>query len=184
MRLFAAIPVVGEGRVQLEGVLARLSELGWPVRWVRPEQLHLTVKFLGEVEAARVAEVSEALAGASAGVRALAFGLRELGTFPGIPRARVVWAGLEAEPALELMVDRIERACHALGFPIEGRPFRPHVTLGRVLESGRLPREAGERLAAAAPTGNFVADRLVLYHSRLGPGGPRYESLENFPLGS
>ena len=184
MRLFAAIPVEGEGRAGLEAVLAALGPMGWPVRWTRPGQLHLTVKFLGEVEAARVAELTDAIGQASAGMAPLGFTLADLGAFPSMQRARVLWAGLEAEGALELMVDRVERGCHALGFAIEGRPFRPHVTLGRVKEHGHLPRDAGDRLAELTPAGNFLGDRLVLYHSHLGPGGPRYEPLATFPFGA
>lgn len=184
MRLFAAIPVEGEGRTELESVLAALGSTGWPVRWVLPTQLHLTVKFLGEVGAERVPAVGDALGRATGGMAPLHFGLAELGAFPSLPRARVLWAGLHAEGSLELMVDRVERGCHALGFSIEGKPFRPHVTLGRVRDEGRLPREAAAHLTALTPSGNFLANRLVLYHSHLGPGGPRYEALATFTFGA
>jgi 2'-5' RNA ligase len=184
MRLFAAIPIEGDALTALEAVLRELTATDWPVRWVRPAQLHLTVKFLGEVEEERVPPLRETLEQATAGMHPLAFELGELGAFPNLTRARVLWAGLEAEGALELMVDRVERGCEALGFPIEGRPFRPHVTLGRLRDGGRLPSDAVRRLEALAPSGNFLADRLVLYHSRPGAGGHEHEPLATLSFGT
>jgi RNA 2',3'-cyclic 3'-phosphodiesterase len=185
MRLFTAIPVAGLVEDALRELVARCRSQDWPVKWVRPEGLHLTVKFLGPVEADRVAAIEAALAEASAGTPRLPFSLRELGAFPGFGRARVIWAGLESEAALELMVDRVERACGALGFPVEGRPFRPHVTLGRVREGRRLPEAAIEALERAQlPAADFLADRLVLFESRPGPGGSTYAARATFPLGT
>ena len=185
MRLFAAIPVTGTAEEALRDLVSRYRSQDWPVKWVRPDGLHLTVKFLGPVESAGVPAIEAALAGASAGTPRLPFSLRELGAFPGFGRARVIWAGLESDAALELMVDRVERACAALGFPVEGRPFRPHVTLGRVREGRRLPEAAIATLEGAAlPPAEFLADRLVLLESRPGPGGSVYATLATFPLGT
>lgn len=184
MRLFAGIPVSGTAESALLGVLARLQQTGWPVRWVRPEGLHLTVKFLGEVAEDRLRAVADTLAVAASGTGMLAFGCTGLGAFPSLARPSVLWAGLEAEPALELLVDRVERGCTDLGFPLEGHPHRPHVTLGRVRRDERLPASAAALLEAERVAGNFTAERLVLYRSHPGAGGSRFESLLTFPLGS
>ncbi len=184
MRLFAGIPVTGAAAIELARVLARLQQTGWPVKWVRPEGLHLTVKFLGEVAEDRLSAVADTLAPAAAGTGILTFGCTGLGAFPSFARPNVLWAGLAAETALELLVDRVERGCADLGFPLEGHPHRPHVTLGRVRRGERLPSSAAALLEAEQVVGNFTAERLVLYRSHPGAGGSRFESLFTFPLGS
>jgi 2'-5' RNA ligase len=184
MRLFAGIPVTGEAGAELVEVLARFKGSGWPVKWVRPEGLHLTVKFLGEVQAAGLEALCAALAGSTGGTGPLHFSCAGVGAFPTMERPRILWAGLEAEPALELLVDRVERACAGLGFPIEGHPHRPHVTLGRIRDGERLPPDARTRLEGMAVAGNFTADGLVLFQSHPGTGGSRFEPLRTFPFGT
>lgn len=184
MRLFAGIPVGGAAERELAAVLARLQRTGWPVKWVRPEGLHVTIKFLGEVGEDRLPALADTLTRAAAGTGLLTFRCTSLGAFPSLARPSVVWAGLEAEAALELLVDRVERGCASLGFPLEGHPYRPHVTLGRVRRDQRLPDSANALLEAEQPTGNFTAERLVLYRSHPGAGGSRFESLLTFLLGS
>jgi len=184
MRLFAAIPMNGAVQDALSALLMRYRKTDWPVKWVRSEGLHITVKFLGSVEAERTGAIADALADASAGTPALPFTLREVGAFPGFARARVLWAGLESETALELLVDRVERRCAALGFAVEGRPFRPHVTLGRLRDGARLPTAAIHELEREIPSGSCVADRLVLFESVPGSGGSTYTPRATFPLGA
>jgi 2'-5' RNA ligase len=183
MRLFAAIPVEGEVRRTLQPLLARWAATDWPVKWAPPDALHLTVKFLGEVAPDRLPGIVTALGDATLGTPALPLVLRELGAFPTLDRPRVLWAGLDGEAALELLADRVERACAALGFAVEGRPFRPHVTLGRVREGRRLPLPAIQQLQQARVAGQSVGDRLVLFESRTLPGGASYTERATFPLG-
>lgn len=184
MRLFAGIPVGGEIGTALAAFLRQWRAEPWPVRWVRDDGLHLTVKFYGEVAPEPAAALSAALEQATRGTPILPLQLGGIGAFPSLARAHVLWAGLEAPPALELLVDRIERASAELGYDLEGRPFRPHVTLGRLRDNARLPLEAVRQLERVSPEGNFVADRLVLYQSRPGPGGSTYHPHATFPLGS
>lgn len=184
MRLFLALPIPGLAGAELERVLEQLRRAGWPVRWVAAEGLHLTLKFFGETAPERVGEVVAMLDGAVARTPAIACAPRELGAFPTLERARVLWAGYEAEPALELLVHRVEQGAEALGFAVEGRPFRPHVTLGRVREGQRLPATAAEVLEAMPLREGFVAERAVLYQSFTGAGGSRYVALETFSLGA
>jgi RNA 2',3'-cyclic 3'-phosphodiesterase len=102
--------------------------------------------------------------------------LGELGAFPSRSRPRVLWVGVDAPPALELLQDRIERGCEAIGFPPEGAPFQPHITLGRVREGQRLPPGGLDDHAQGFERVPFVGNELVLYESVLTTGGPRYES--------
>jgi len=184
MRLFAALPVGGDARAELERILAAFRRTDWPVKWVREGGLHVTLKFFGEVAPERLAPIRDALAAAERGTPALPFTPTELGAFPSLQRARVLWAGYQTEPALELLVHRVEQATEPLGFPGEGRPFRAHVTLGRVREGSRLPREGMGALEGAVLKAGFTADRLVLYQSRPGPAGTTYDELDSFPLAS
>lgn len=184
MRLFVAIPVRPPVEGALKDLLSRWSAGGWPVKWVRAEGLHLTLKFLGSVEDARVETVTRSLAGAVAGTLSLSFTLTELGGFPSLAKARVLWAGLESEAPLELLVHRVERSCEELGFPVEGRPFRPHVTLGRLREGNRLPPDAIQEIESVRlnPV-SFTSDQVILYESLPGAGGSRYQARATFPLG-
>ena len=182
MRLFAALPVAGAARRELSDLLVRLRETSWPVMWVQDEGLHVTVRFLGEVQEVRVPAVRDGLREAAFGTPALPFTATELGAFPTLSRARVLWAGYESEPALELLVHRVEQAVIRLGYPGEGKPFHPHVTLGRVRDGARLPQEGLGAFTRERITGSFLAERLVLYESRTGPGGSRYFEVDSYPL--
>lgn len=183
MRLFAGIPIVDDARREILALLGRLREGDWPVRWVHEEGLHLTLKFFGEVAPERLEVIEEAVRFAGRDTGRLDLRLGEVGAFPSLVRPRVLWVGIEAPPALELLHDRLERGGEAIGFAPEGVPFRPHVTLGRVREGHRLPsgglEESGHSLVAVP----FLGRRLVLYESLLTTQGPRYEERLALELG-
>jgi 2'-5' RNA ligase len=183
MRLFVAVPIPNPARDQILGLLGRLREGGWPVRWVNDEGLHMTLKFFGEVASERLDVIQEALRFAAEGAGALSLRLGELGAFPSRSRPRILWVGIEAPATLELLQDRIERGCEAIGFPPEGTPFQPHVTLGRVREGQRLPPGGLDDHADGIEQVSFLAQELVLYESLLTTGGPRYESRLTLTLG-
>jgi RNA 2',3'-cyclic 3'-phosphodiesterase len=183
MRLFAAVPVPEPAREQILKLLGKLREAGWPVRWVHDEGLHMTLKFFGEVAPERLDVIAEALHFAGHGAGTLALELGELGAFPSRNRPRVLWVGVQAPAALELLQDRIERGCEAIGFPPEGAPFQPHITLGRVREGQRLPTGGIEDHAEGFERVSFVAEQLVLYESLLTTAGPRYESRMTLDFG-
>jgi 2'-5' RNA ligase len=176
MRLFVAVPVTEPARGQILKLLGQLRSASWPVRWVHDEGLHMTLKFFGEVGAERLDVIAEALRFAAVDAGTLALQLGDLGAFPSRSRPRVLWVGVNAPPALELLQDRIERGCEAIGFPPEGAPFQPHITLGRVREGQRLPAGGLEDHATAFDPVPFIGQELVLYESVLTTGGPRYES--------
>ena len=176
MRLFVAVPVAEPARQQILKLLGQLRGAAWPVRWVHDEGLHMTLKFFGEVGAERLDVIAEALRFAAADAGSLALQLGDLGAFPSRSRPRVLWVGVNAPPALELLQDRIERGCEAIGFPPEGTPFQPHITLGRVREGQRLPSGGLDEYADNFDPAPFMGQELVLYESVLTTGGPRYES--------
>jgi 2'-5' RNA ligase len=182
VRLFAGLPLDAGTRATLAELTADVRRSDWPVRWVAPEAWHLTVKFYGEREEAEVAPIGTGLAEAAQGTPPLDLQFTALGANAPGRRARVLWLEVAAPAPLELLHHRVELVGQALGIEAEGRPFRPHLTIGRVRNGAVLPPGAGERLAATAVDVTFLADRLVLFESTLGPGGPRYSERAAFPL--
>lgn len=183
MRLFAALPLPEEPRREVAGLLGRLRERDLPVRWVGDEGLHLTLKFYGEVAADRLEVIQEAVRAAGQGTEPLPLRLADLGAFPGPSRPRVHWIGIEAPPALEILQDRLERRSEAIGFPPEGAPFRPHVTLGRVREGQRCRLERVVDAGGEYQRLPFLAADLVLFESVRAGGRPRYERRLALELG-
>lgn len=177
MRLFLALNFPALVRQALWRAAAPLRDLGLPVKWVRPEGIHLTLKFLGEVAPEREPELVAALGRAAAGARALPVALGGFGAFPDLRRPRVVWAGVAPEPALEILQDHIEREFAPLGFPTEARAFRPHVTLGRAAREARAGDFAGLEagLGRLAFEETLVVAAVDLMQSTLQAGGAVYE---------
>ena len=175
MRLFAGIPIVDEARREIVTLLGGLRDSGWPVRWVHEEGLHLTLKFYGEVAPERLEVIEETVRFAGEGAGPLALRLDELGAFPSAARPRVLWIGIQGPAALEVLQDRLERGGEGIGFPPEGAPFQPHVTLGRVREGHRIPPRGLEDFSGTYARVAFVGAQLVLYESVLTTRGPRYE---------
>jgi 2'-5' RNA ligase len=184
MRLFAAVPLPEPARAGVAGLMERLRRRDLPVRWVRDDNLHLTLKFFGEVTPDRLQPIEEAIRVANEGSAPLAMRLDELGAFPNARRPRVLWVGLEAPPALELLQDRLERQCGAIGFEPEGSPFRPHITLGRVHQGRRCPLRLVVEAGAPVEQIPFVATDLVLYESVPGDGGQRHQRRLTVGLGA
>ncbi len=181
MRLFAGIPVAEPALSELASLLDQLRGRNLPVRWVRNEGIHLTLKFFGQVAPARLPELAAALADATEGCRPFGLATAGLDSFPPGRRARVIWIGVEAPGGLEMLQDRVERACERVGYPLEGRPFRPHITLGRVTEGSTLPPRALTALPLRDES-PFLADRVVLYESRPAAGGSIYSPLNTIEL--
>jgi 2'-5' RNA ligase len=155
------------------------------VRWTEPPGLHLTLQFLGDVPEERLDPVLSAVQGAAAGGRPLSLEVHGAGGFPSPRRPRVVWLGLggDLEPLAALVAD-LGRRLAPLGFPPEGRPFAPHLTVGRARDP-RGARGLGAALveAAGAPGLAWRAAELTLFQSHLGPGGARHEPLLRARLG-
>jgi 2'-5' RNA ligase len=188
LRLFVACELPPEMKAALLALQDALRRQGAPrVRWVRPDGIHLTLKFLGSVSAQRVTDICAALAPTVDGIRPLELSLGSLGTFGGRRGARVVWVGVngDVDRVAELQ-RRVEAALGRLGFPAEDRAFSPHLTLARVpdhVDSAERERLWDLTKALAAPEAAPVTVReLSLMRSILGPGGAVYERLAAFPL--
>jgi 2'-5' RNA ligase len=185
MRLFFAIELGDALLDQLEETTARLRAEAPELAWVPRERRHLTLKFLGDVDEGAASTLIDAADRASALHAPLEMTVREVGAFPNFRRARVVWIGVEQEPRLELLHHDLEQACEQEGFEVEGRPFRPHITLGRVREP--LPVERMRTLARVARTVRMKAtvsvEQITLFESTLAPTGARYRRIHAASLG-
>ena len=174
MRLFAALPPPDRTLRTLAEWRDGWRDPAWPVRWVRPASLHVTLRFFGEVPEAMAPALGRMLDDAGKDTGLLVLEPTAVRSFPGGARARVVWLELWPEPALELLAHRVEQGSTALGLAPAREPFRPHVTLGRVERTARLPREAAARVAGAPLPAPFSVGELHLMESHLGSGPPRY----------
>lgn len=186
LRLFCAVELPDELRSRVGERVRRLRAEFPDVRasWEKPEKLHVTLKFLGDVEHARVDALSKAAARAVTNLEPFELTIEGPGTFPPHGQPRVLWLGIvDASGRLALMQRALEAECDAAGFPRESRAFNPHLTLARV----RSPQGARELAAAHrelpfAPQ-RFKVSELVVMRSELGPGGSRYTPLSRHRLG-
>lgn len=184
MRLFIAVNLPPDLRRRLWEAAEPLRAAGYPVRWVAPDAIHVTLKFLGEVGPAREGEILTAMETAAQGARPFELSMNGFGAFPTGARPRVLWAGCDPAPPLELLQHRMEQETERLGFPVEGRAFHPHVTLGRVRRDARPDAFAdlGGRLDGLAFSGNALVDSLDLMESRLAREGAQYARRRAVPL--
>jgi 2'-5' RNA ligase len=189
VRLFAALdppdPVRRTLAARQAGLRRDAGRHAEEVRFTPVDRLHLTLQFLGAVPEERVGAVREAVAAAAAGARTLRLEVRGAGGFPDSRRPRVVWLGIEGDTeGLALLAADLGRRLAPLGFPPDGRPLAPHVTVGRS-RSGRGAPGLGGAIAGAraAPGLPWRAEELCLVRSHLSPGGARHEVLDRFPLG-
>jgi 2'-5' RNA ligase len=183
LRLFIAVELPPAWTEALAATQRALRRYGLErLRWVRPEGIHLTLKFLGNVDEARVSALTRTLEETAAEHAPFALRLSRLGAFGPPARRRVVWAGVAGDlDALTRLRQTVERRAAALGFPAERRPFSPHLTLARVPEE--LPQPVGASIdaaltAVAAPAAPpLQVKEIALMHSRLLPGGAQYTRL-------
>jgi RNA 2',3'-cyclic 3'-phosphodiesterase len=189
LRAFIAIELDDSVRVGLEQLQRRLraEPISGFVRWVAPSSMHLTLKFLGDVDSARVPHVMAVVKAACAGVAPFELAVRGAGCFPNYQRPNVVWAGLiGAVQPVTALAQRIESGCAQLGFEPEDRPFSPHLTLGRVgRETGSSERrQIGDlvRRLDIGQLGVVHADVVHLMRSELKPSGALYSSLGSVKL--
>jgi 2'-5' RNA ligase len=179
VRLFIALTPPPEVQRTVWEAFRSLRARDLPVKWVSPEGVHLTLKFLGEVGDERRDALVGALGTAAAGMRPIALVVRGAGAFPDLERPRVFWAGVAPDPALELLADGVERGFAPLGFPTEGRPFRPHLTMGRARRNARPRDFAGldRMLEGVVVAADAVLETVDLMRSTPGPEGSVYQTV-------
>jgi 2'-5' RNA ligase len=185
VRLFIAINLPQSERQAIHHVTAPLREAARSVTWVAPECIHLTMKFLGEQPPEAVGSVREAMEGVARRFQRPRLDIGGVGAFPHLRAPRIFWMGIGADPKLELLHHDLELACETLGHEVDARPFRPHVTLGRVKRD--ITPEQLRTLARLATSVRYRASiearSIDVMQSELSSSAPRYTVLAAVPLG-
>ena len=183
IRAFVAIKLDEKTIAALHRAQASLRNKpsGQTGRWVRPEDIHLTLKFLGDVPTEAVPEITQALKIACAPSAPFDITLAGVGCFPNCRQPRVVWVGIKETVFLRNLQSAVEEAVNELGYPPEERAFSPHLTLARV-ERNAKPKEVaalGQEVerSALGEIATFHAERVSLMRSDLRPSGPIYSEL-------
>lgn len=182
MRLFVAIEIPREIRDALAVFLKEMRGIAPQAKWVRAENLHVTLKFLGETEAPK-AKTIESTLGSIHSAQPVTLEFRGLGFFPNDKRPRVFWAGMEASANLKALTEDIDHSLHRLGFPLEDRPFTPHLTLARFNPPG-LPSKLGSAVSdhSSRSFGSLTTREFHLIESKLKSTGAEYTTLKSFPF--
>jgi len=181
MRAFIAIDLPDPIRTALAEAQQSFRSVVPDARWTRPEGVHLTLKFLGEISDAQTKQVVEALAQIGP-IEPFPVEVKGFGFFPQANRPRVFWAGVQAPPVLARLAAQVESCLEKIGFACEDRAFSPHLTLARF----QVPRpQPSLEAAAAARTnislGKFEASDFFLFESKLSPQGAQYRKMMRFP---
>lgn len=183
MRAFIAIEIPPEVKAALADCRAALSKLPAEASWTRPGNVHLTLKFLGEVPETSQEKIANAMREAAAVAGGFRLELDKLGAFPNLRRPRVLWAGLRGEvEAAKGLQARLEKTLEGIGFPPEGRSWAPHLTLARLRSVGDARAWAAAVEAQRLPPLGFEVARIVLFRSELLPSGARYTELASSDL--
>src|ERR1700676_1900732 len=194
MRLFVALDIDDAVRQHIQRFMEGVGGFAPDARWVRPESLHVTLKFIGEKPNDTVEEIKRVLSGVRAESIELSF--RGYGFFPTAKAARVFWIGIESGPQLPALAKAVDEATFALGIPNEDHSFAPHLTLARGggrsgtprWRKGDTPNKHFPRLQEkltplpAPDFGTMAAHEFFLYQSQLSQGGSRYTKIASFAL--
>lgn len=184
LRAFIAIEISSEVRSRARQLITRLGGTQAKVTWVKPPLIHLTLKFLGDVDLLDIPPVSAAVTEAVADVPPFEIEVRGAGAFPNAARPRTIWLGVhQGQEQMVELHDRVERALSGMGFRRELRRFRPHLTIGRVRGTQAIG-ELGELVSQHADFSGGISsvDELVVMSSELERDGPVYEPLAIAPL--
>lgn len=185
-RTFIALDISPAARQACERHVDRLRHEHKEVRvgWERAEKMHVTVKFLGDVGESLLAEVELAITSVAANFAPLTCRLIGTGVFPSRSRPRILWVGVRDETGtIVSLSNEIDSASAALGFSTESRPFRPHVTIGRIREPHRAAALAEEHSQTIIEPVEFEICEVVIYESRLSPTGSSYSAVSRAKLG-
>jgi 2'-5' RNA ligase len=194
MRLFVALDVADDIRRKIAGFLEGVRGFAPDARWVPPESLHVTLKFLGERPEAELARIEAALAEIRSAAVEVSF--RGHGFFPTARSARVFWIGVQAGPELKALAEQVDGAMAALGVEREQHEFSPHLTLARGGRGSGVPHSSRgnvpnpqfehlqKQLSRLAPLefGTMTAPAFHLFESKLAPGGAQYRKVKTFAL--
>jgi RNA 2',3'-cyclic 3'-phosphodiesterase len=183
VRTFVALNLPAADREQLHASVEPLARSDLPIRWIAADALHLTIKFLGEIEGGiEVTRIGDALRAVAARHASVSLDMRGLGAFPSLRRASVLWIGIAPDAALMSLQRDVEIALSRAGYPREQKPYRPHITVGRT-RGGARPPDVGRLVGTHDWSGTVRVETIDLMRSHTQPDGARYEPLLRIPLG-
>ncbi len=184
MRTFIAIEIPEEIKTVLAALQNKLRRAAATVSWTKPENIHLTLKFLGEIEEQKLGQIESACLAAAAETASFTLNISDAGAFPDHKQPRVIWVGLGGETAsLTDLQSRLDQRLSELGFEKETRPFQAHLTLGRVKAPKNTRELMAELINYRPPALSFVVDEIVLMRSQLHPAGSIYTPLTRVRFG-
>lgn len=184
MRTFIAIDFEEEIKKKLYFLLLELDKVSQNIKWVKKEGMHLTLKFLGEIEEEKIPKIEAALSAISKMYSPFPFRLKGTGTFPpGKKNPRVIWIGIEGGQTLKELQAQLEEELEKLDLPREKREFHPHLTLGRVKIQSHLGGVLSQLEREKETTfGEMKVNKITFFQSILKPTGAEYKALSEFEL--
>ena len=181
-RTFIALEIKENIKELLASVQQKIgSEIGG-IKWVKPKNMHLTLKFLGSTREDKIEDISDILENAAGGLTRFNVSVSGLGAFPSSNNPKVIWAGLKADDVLYKLQKDIDISLESLGFAREKRPFSLHLTIGRVRDSRAKKKLRDVFEQVRTEPGSFEAENITFYKSDLMPGGPVYTVLKSVKL--
>lgn len=183
MRCFIAVEIPEPLRAAIHELSGRLKKSGSDVTWVSRDNIHITLKFLGDTGESMLPLIRQRLAKILFNYKPFCIRISGAGSFPPGRHSRVLWFGIQEAPLLQALQRDVESGMRLLGYAADERPYQAHITVGRV-KAGRLSSEVMKELAQleAAEVGSFEVRSIALMKSELGRGGPVYTCLAEIPL--
>ena len=184
IRTFIAIELPEKIIYTIGKVQEEIKSYGFKIRWVRPENIHLTLKFLGDIKETDTEKIARVISESVTGCPPISLSVKGIGVFPGIKRPRVLWLGISKQLDLLTGLQKtLDEKLEAMGFPKEKRPFKGHLTLGRIkhkIDPKRLLDVLKD--FAQFESEHFFGERIILYKSDLKPKGAVYTKLADLLL--
>lgn len=184
IRTFIAVELPDQTRLDIANLQKDLASAGLKLRWVKPQNIHLTLKFLGDVDGDKLADICDSITAVSCQHQLFDLQPKGLGCFPGLRNPRVIWVGISGTlEVLRALQSDVENALIPFGFNAEKRPFRGHLTVGRV-KSRVSPHKLAEALRTHSDFNSevFTVKQVTVFESKLQPTGPLYTKLCELPL--
>lgn len=186
IRCFIAIDFYQDTLQQIKWIQNELFKDGFhEIRWMMADNLHITIKFLGETAVGKITELTNKMDDVCLIMKSFELSFEKLGVFPGWTNPRILWLGFERSAQLHTLAEKIEIACYEMGFEAEKRPFSPHLTIGRFnrdfpLNKMALLREKCSQMQISIP--KEMVTNIHLYRSILKPSGAEYSRMHTSPL--
>ena len=183
IRSFIAVDIPGDVRDKLDSLIDKLKNSQADVKWVKPKSIHITLKFLGNVEEARLPKIKEIVENVAKNIQPFTVSIEGTGTFPNDRRPRVLWVGIrKGSETLTRLAEELDSRLSVLGFEREKRSYSPHLTLGRVRSSKNIDTLMDMMHSMPFQAGDFLNEAILLMKSDLRPDGAVYTVLEKIKL--